>query len=244
MSPTTGGVAPPRALTVLRLKRPRSATPFSSLHVSLPLHKRPPSLAPLFSALSLSAPHIRFRRLAAERAREALQQPGITIVDVGPDVVRRGVKRRMEAGEGGRKSARMEEGMLCNGIPMARVTVDEEDVYVREGDVIGEDEEGEGKGKQKEFDDPSSDSEMAYVRAEDLTEFVFHEEHSEEECDEEDDLDGESVDYPSTPETVSEGESEEWFEESRPFGIVPRAVQHTEYVQFESDEDAEYDGEG
>ena len=148
----------------------------------------------------------------------------------------------MEAGEGGRKSARMEEGMLCNGTPMMRVTVDEEDVYVREGDVIGEDTEAEGK--QEECDDPSSDSEMAYVRAEDLPEFVFDEEHSEEECDEEDDLDGESVDYPSTPETVSEGESEEWFEESRPFGTVPRAVQHAEYVQFASDEDAEYDGEG
>lgn len=252
MPPPAPDMPPPRPVTVLRLKRPRSAPPLSALHVALPVHKRPHSLAPLFSSLSLSAPHIRFRRLAAARVRAALAVPGVTIVDVEPGAVRRGTKRRMEdegagdrAGEereGQRKSARVERGMLCNGVPMQRVSVDDEDLYVREGQVLA-DAGGEHVVVEEALaNDPSSEGEMAYVRAEDLPEFVFDDECSEEERDDEDDLDGESVDYPSTPESVSE--RDEWEQERRPFGIAPAVHDNFEYAHFASDEDGEYDGEG
>lgn len=267
MSPSS---APPPKLslsstvTVLRVKRPRSRAPLSALHVSLPAFKRR-QLSSALASLSLSAvprqqhqQHVRFRRLAAARAVAALSAPGVTVVDVDASALRRGVKRGAEEClsefEQRVKTARVsdeeEEGgqeLLCNGVPMVRVPAEEEeDLYVQDGQLAAL-----GVAGGEEGDDPCSDEEYALVRAEDLPEFVFEEDRSEdeEERDEEDDLDGESVDYPSTPE--SEGGSDDEEDDGdrrRPFGVGGgddrfAFATYGAYVESEDDGDA-YEEEG
>lgn len=247
--PPSSAPAPSASLssnvTVLRVKRPRTRAPLSELHVALPTFKRR-AVTHAFTSLSLSNgsqpqqhQHVRFRRLAALRAVAALSAPGVNLVDVHASALRRGVKRDAEEslseGDQRMKTARLSrvggaEGeeeevgggqeLLCNGVPMARVPADEEDLYVQDGQraALGVDEGEEGE----EGDDPCSDGEYALVRAEDLPELVFEEDASEEEeeRDEEDDLDGESVDYPSTPESGPGSDDEEDDDDRRrPFGV-------------------------
>lgn len=189
------------AVTVLRVKRPRSTVPLSQVYVTLP-----PSKRPRLSSLSLASPSLTFRRLQTPPPQSALSAPHVTVIDVDEHTIRLARKRPHPETHHSTaavvKVPRVAEPSsptlwTCNGHVMDRVNV-EIDLFVR-------DDECARLGVEPTSHSEGGDRDIAVVEAAHLPMFVVE---SESDSDhQESDGEENSVDYPSTPHT-SEGASD------------------------------------
>lgn len=182
--------------TLLRVKRPRTSELPASLHV-VPAAKRV-RLSSLLSDLSLETPREakklpgvysgrvrKYNRLSRSEQYAALQKAE-KVVDVGAHLLRR---RGGDAGDGGYANA---SNVLCNGVPMVRREVEDEEfeIYVAVNDVDA------GRDVRMVEGDV-----VGLLFAEDVPEleFIFGDEEEEEDVGS--DSEAASVDYPSTPDS-------------------------------------------
>lgn len=200
-------MAPTPPVTLIRVKRPRNSTPFSSLRVNLPISK------PRLSALSISKSANRytsfdFHRLPSLSSLETLASPHVNVIDVEQkDLVlgKRGReddddKQSQEVSKRPR-SVSSRGDLTCNGEVMNREVA---------CDFFVKDTHRERLGLQPREQSKEDEKAVAEVNAERFTEsdLVLITEvddfYDEFETDDE-----RSMDYPSTPESSSNGISED-----------------------------------
>lgn len=215
--------------TVLRVKRHRNEHALDALHVALPPSKRT-RLSAALPTLSLAdtpqtAPtrHVRFRRLlqptasVTKQRSNALSLTGLltdascNVIDVDAALLRRYIAKSSttiadHVAQLAKDVARVDtraaptSHVTCNGVVMRREKVcasgddaKEEnvfDIFVQDGD------DDDGKGTN-----------VAYLCASELPEFSFELSDSSEDEGFSSDADGESIDYPSTPESCMYSET-------------------------------------